>query len=47
MNLDEFRNHILAQREAEVKKLRNKNRIAIMSVAIATILENHEERKTK
>ena len=47
MDLQEFRNHVIAQREAEIKKLRNNNRIAIMSVAIATILQNHEERKTK
>lgn len=47
MDLQEFRNHVTAQRLAEIQKLRNNNRIAIMSVAIATILENHNERKTK
>jgi hypothetical protein len=43
MDLIEFRNHILAERMAEIKEKRNNNLTAILSVANATITEN--ERK--
>jgi hypothetical protein len=45
MDLIEFRNHILAERMAEIKEKRNNNLTAILSVANATISDNNERKE--
>jgi hypothetical protein len=45
MDLIEFRNHILAERMAEIKEKRNNNLTAILSVASATITDNNERKE--
>jgi pheromone shutdown protein TraB len=47
MDLIDFRNHVLAERLAEIKEKRNNNLTAILSVAGATISTTTNERKTE
>jgi pheromone shutdown protein TraB len=45
MDLIDFRNHVLAERLAEIKEKRNNNLTAILSVAGATITNNNERKE--